>query len=265
MKRGYALLALALVASLVAVDAFATPLMNGAVIKTRIFNDCPITALATVNNYPAEITFREGGLICFGFANLHNWTFSADGGATQAALNRGDAFSFGATVLLNDQDVGGAEAGLRLSPWWSQDVDGRFNIRLPDGEIACFGGVLPFYSFTGSNGIHYVAGQPIRLEIDFQPHYSTAQFPGEIRYRCIWQSVVYESPWLPFNNCTAGEEWHGCYGIMDDARAGGYAQNRLTNGLLPADELTNFYDIFFEQAPLPTKTSTWGHVKDLYR
>jgi hypothetical protein len=267
MKLGYkvALLGLAILAVGFVTDALATPHMNGAVIKTRIFNDCPVSVLNVTNNYPASIVFDETGLFCFGWANLHNWTYSADGGATPAVLNNGDAFGFAATVVLSGGDVNGAEAGLRLGPWWSQDVDGRFNIRIPDGEIACFGGVLPFYSFTGTNGIHYVAGQPIRLEVMYQPHYNTAQFPGEIQYRCFWQGVWYTSPWLPFGNCTPGEEWHGCYGIMNDARAGGYAQNRLTNGQQPSDVLTSFFDICWAEAPVPALPTTWGKVKGLYR
>ncbi len=61
--------------------------------------------------------------------------------------------------------LGQGEAGLRCSPWWSPNVDGRFNVRVGDGEIAVFGGRLPFYSFTGSHGINYVRGDVIHLEI----------------------------------------------------------------------------------------------------
>jgi len=267
MKLSYkvALAVLALVAVGFVSDALATPHMNGAVVKTRIFNDCPISVLTTINNYPAQIQFDESQLICFGWANLHNWTYSADGGMTEAVLNNGDSFGMAATVVLSGGNVNGAEAGLRLSPWWSKDVDGRFNIRIPDGEIACFGGVLPFYSFTGTNGIRYVAGQPIRLEMCYNPYRNRDWAPGQIKYRCYWQGVWYDSGWLPFGNCTPGEEIHGCYGIMDDARAGGYGQNRLTNGVQPSDVLTNFFDICWAETPVPTVPMSWGKVKGLYR
>ena len=267
MKLSYkvALAVLAIVAVGFVTDALATPHMNGAVVKTRLWNDCPISVLNVINNYPAQIQFDESQLICFGWANLHNWTFSADGGATPAVLMNGDSFGFAATLTISGGNVNGAEAGLRLGPWWSQDTDGRFNVRIPDGEIACFGGVLPFFSFTGNFGIHYVAGEPIRLEVHYNPYHNTAAFPGAVQYRCYWQGVWYDSGWLAFGNCTPGEEWHGCYGIMDDARAGGYAQHRLTNGLLPADVISNFYDICWTEAPVPTVPSTWGKVKGLYR
>ena len=265
MKRSYVLLAIALAAGVFAVEAAATPAVNGALLKTRIFNDCPISTLATVNTYPAEISFREAELICFGFANLHNWSFSADGGMTEAVFNNGDSFVFGATVVVSGANVNGGEGGLRLSPWWGQDTEGRFNVRIPDGEVACFGGVLPFYSFTGSHGIHYVAGQPIRLEVYYNPYHNSAAFPGQVKYRCYWMGVWYDSGWLPFGNCTPGEEIHGCYGIMDNARAGGYAQHRLTNGQFPAENLTNFFDVVFAEQPVATLPTTWGKVKGLYR
>jgi hypothetical protein len=257
-------------ASLVATQVQATPMANGAVITTRIFNDCPVSVLNVTNSYPGSIVFNECLLICpSGFANLHNWTFSADGGLTQMVLNNQDNFRFGANVVLNGNTTNGGEAGLRLSPWWSQQVDGRFNIRIYDGEIACFGGVLPFYSFTANYGIHYVAGEPIYLEITYSAGEdgSNPNLPAKIQYKCIWQGITYLSPVLPFTNCNYSEAVHRCYGIMDDARAGGYSQNRVqdvTQGCMTA----SFFDIFWEvqdPLPLPAENTSWGHVKATYR
>ena len=56
-----------------------TPIPNSAVVKTRIFNDCPTSTITTVNNYPGLVSIEDAGLDCFGFANLHNWRFSTDG------------------------------------------------------------------------------------------------------------------------------------------------------------------------------------------
>ena len=63
--------------------------------------------------------------------------------------------------------TGEAESGLQVAPWWSQNVDGRFNVRTTDGEIACFGGRLPFYTFTGNYGLTYVKGDMIHLEVTY--------------------------------------------------------------------------------------------------
>jgi hypothetical protein len=248
-------------------SALATPHMNGVVVTTRIFNDCPVSNLTVTNDYPGEVTFAEDNLICFGWANLHNWTFSSDHGLTQAPLSNVNCFEFDATVNLSGNDINGAEAGMRLSPWWSQQVDGRLNIRIPDGEIAAFGGVLPFYSFTGADGIHYVAGQDIRLMMIYRPYANTAANPGTVEYKVLWGGTWYDSGELPFGNCTPGEEAHGCYGIMDDARAGGYAQNRLTNGDPSAAVTTSFFDLCWEvwTPPVPAQATTWGGVKATYR
>ena len=38
-------------------------------------------------------------------------------------------------------------------------------ISIGGGEIACFGGRLPFYSFTAAYGLHYVPGTAIWMQI----------------------------------------------------------------------------------------------------
>jgi len=264
-------LALSLVAAMgTASGAFATPAVNDAVLIPRHFNDCVVTDLVTNEAYPGVISFTESNMICGGGANLHLWNFSDDGGISSAVFNNMDAFRFGATLDLTMQQVG-SEAGLRVSPWWDQNANGYFNVRLPDGEIACFGGVLPFYSFTGSFGLRYVGG-PIQLEIVYQPACNTEANPGTIEYKVNYLGVPYASGPLAFGNCTPGEEIHGCYGIMDDARVGGRVQNNFFAGG-PADPAStnsaSFFDVFFEvddrDCPVQNASSSWGRVKGLYR
>lgn len=250
--------------------ASATPAPNGAAIIERHFNDCVVTNLATTNLYPGSISFAEDNLLCAGGANLHIWNFSEDGGISSAVFNNVDAFTFGATLVLESNGMG-TEGGLRLSPWWDKNANGYFNVRLPDGEIACFGGVLPFYSFTGSHGLHYAAGEEIQLEIVYQPRCNTEEDPATIVYNVVYQGNSYSSGPLPFGNCTPGEEIHGCYGIMDDARAGGRIQNNFfAGGGDPAlANAGSFFDIYFElnepDCPVQTESSTWGRMKGLYR
>ena len=52
------------------------------------------------------------------------------------------ALCSGRDVTISDGGEG--EGGNGISPWWSQLVDGIFNMRTADGEVACFGGRLPF-------------------------------------------------------------------------------------------------------------------------
>src|SRR5262245_66144839 len=77
----------------------ARPVSNGATIETRTFNDCPISTVTTSNNYPASIEITDAmDTLCVGFANLHSWSFSEDGGSTAAAFNNNSNFHFGADV-----------------------------------------------------------------------------------------------------------------------------------------------------------------------
>ena len=117
--------------------------------------------------------------------------------------------------------TGIGEAGLQVTPWWSQNVDGRFNVRSTDGEIACFGGRLPFYSFTANHGLHYVPGDLIHLEIVYDPNDLTVSDPATIEYKLSYQGTDYTSGILPFDEGNPAENPpHGVWGILNDARVG---------------------------------------------
>ncbi|HEV8479214.1 MAG TPA: hypothetical protein VGR66_00340 [Candidatus Eisenbacteria bacterium] len=281
MKRiRYNSLALAVIAicSVIAVGAgvaHATPVINGAIMYPRVFNDCPVSTLNPGPvAYPALIHIDEHDLICAGGANLHVWDLSSDGGASSAIFNNKDAFTISATVTLHRAPSTVAEeVGLRVCPWWDHNANGFFNMRLPDGEIACFGGVLPFFSFTGTFGVLAQSDVPARQTIIYNPHCNTKDDPATIEYILDLPQGHFDSGPLPFTNCTAGEEAHGCYGIMDDARVGG----RLQNDMFPpfagdpaANNGVDYNDIVYtinqpSDCPVPTNNSTWGNIKAQYR
>ena len=127
-----------------------TPRPNGAQIHTRVFNDCPTSTLTVTNAYPSSISISDQHVDCYGYANLHTWSFSTDGGLTKAIFENCSSYRFCANVVLTG--TGSGEGGLRLAPWWSPDADGKFMLNT-GGEIACFGGRLPFYSFTANYGV----------------------------------------------------------------------------------------------------------------
>ena len=77
--RGIALLLIAAAAGLLVSEAAATPNPNGAIIKTRIFNDNPGSTVTTSNLYPGSIMIDDVGGFSGGFANLHNWHFAVGG------------------------------------------------------------------------------------------------------------------------------------------------------------------------------------------
>ena len=239
-----------------------TPVANGAVLSLRVFNDCPTSVLNTLNNYPAQITIDDQVVDCFGYANLHTWSFSADGGQTVAQFENCSHYRFAASVVLDG--TGGGEGGLRVSPWWSPNADGKFNLRTTDGEIACFGGRLPFYTFTGNYGVRYAKGTLARLDITYNPHTLAAADPATIIYRLTYGGNSYSSGPLAFDEGNPAEG-HGSWGALCPAYVGGYVQPFVGQGV-PVGFTGSFFDIFFEG---PSATSavptTWGRLKAMYR
>ncbi len=201
---------------------------KGAVVKTRIFNDCPTSVLTVTNDYPNSIVIDDAVLDCFGFANLHNWRLSADGTDPIDFANDSE-FRIASDLVISG--TGNGEAGLQVGVWYSQDVDGRLNVRVPDGEIAAFGGRLPFFSFTGAFGLHYVKGDVIHLEIIYRSNGLSAASPGTIEYKVTYNGNDYTSCQLPFDQANPTEDPpHGLWGILNEARVGGFFQPRLVGG-----------------------------------
>jgi hypothetical protein len=257
-------LVMAMVAvALSVVVAAATPEVNSVVIRERIFNDCPTSVLTTMNDYPTELWIDDAVLDCGGFANLHNWRFSEDG-IDPAVFNNDAAFRFSTDPVIDGTADG--EGGLQVSPWWSQDVDGRLNIRTTDGEIACFGGRLPFFSFTGTFSINYVKGETIFVEITYLPNELTEADPATIEYRLIWMGTEYTSGPLAFDEGNPGEMM-GTWGMLDDGRVGGHIQPFLQAGNPDAQLRATWSNFEFEDLsdPTPTEETTLGTIKALYR
>jgi len=246
-------------------NAHATPAINGAHITPRVFNDCPSSTFTPVNAYPGLIRFTDENLQCFGFANLHAWSFSSDLGASDAAFQNGDAFAFSAHLTLNG--TGNGEAGLRISPWWSPYADGHFNCRVPDGEIACFGGRLPFYSFTANYGVLFAKNTSTRLEIIYLPNGLSSSNPATIQYNLGIGANNYTSGVLAFDQGNPAEDPpHGQWGILTPAWAGGFMLARLDGGNPDANLNATWNDILFQDlSVVPTTNTSWGKIKALYR
>jgi hypothetical protein len=269
MKRiGYSLVCLTSLAfvALTAAVAAATPGVNSAIINERIFNDCSGSTLSTLNSYPASIFISddaEDG--CGGFANLHNWRFSEDG-SNPAIFSNGDLFRFSADLVIDGP--GQCEAGLQISPWWSPNVEGRLNVRTTDGEIAMFGGVLPFFSFSNL-GVFYQKGHLIHIEFNYIPNSNTELDPATLECKIIYDGNSYTSGALPFSNYNPNEDpiYHS-YGIMEMAQAGGHIQCLWQAGAVPDQEIhATWSNIEFSPDAKPTAAtnSSWGRVKTMYR
>jgi len=251
--------AAAAIVVLLGTAALAMPAVDGAVFNLRIFNDCPTSTLTTVNNYPSLVSISDANLSCGGWANLHNWHLAM--GGSGAVFNNDDPFTLSFDMQITGTADG--EAGVLVAPWWSQNVDGRFNVRTTDGEIACFGGRLPFYTFTGNYGLHYVKGDLITLTVVYTPNGQTQASPADIEYIVDYNGSSYTSGRLLFDEGNPTEPY-GNWGILDDARVGGYMQAFLQNGNPNAALMTEWTNVQFEDMSIATEETTWSHVKSLY-
>jgi len=266
-RNGYSIFAALTLASLAftAHLAAATPAVNGAVVLTRVFDNCPSATVVPSNAYPVVIDILTSNNDCFAFAERHAWSFSADGGATAAEFANNDQFSYCATLILKGDGEG--EGGLRLSPWWSEDVDGNFNCRTTDGEIAVFGGRLPFYSFSdpAHGGVRYPKGAPIQLMIDYKPNGLSAASPATITYSLVLAGLPYSSGPLAFDQGNPAEDPpHGQWGILSPARVGGYNQAFCGQGT-PVSLDASWNNICYEASATPATTTSWGKIKANYR
>jgi hypothetical protein len=241
----------------------ATPDPTGAIFILRIFNDCAFSTVNTTNLYPASLEIDETGLNCSGFANLHAWRFSEDG-VNQAQFNNDSAFFYSATLVLSGTVEG--EGGLQVAPWWSQ-ADGKFNVRTSDGEIACFGGRLPFYNFTAQHGINYVKGTPIGLAITYLRNGLSPADPATIEYAVEYGGNSYSSGELPFDEGNPDEDPpYGLWGMLNDGKVGGHVQPFLQAGNPNATFNATWSNIEYDNLkPVSVDGTSWGRVKSLYR
>jgi hypothetical protein len=262
----FALVALTTCATFVHADPTtcpgSTPTPIGAVVTERDYDDCPSSTITTTNLYPASITVLDQNIDCFGFANRHTWSFTTDG-ATDAQFENCSMYRWCADVTLSG--TGSGEGGLRLSPWWSPHNDGQYMINT-GGEIACFGGRIPFFSFTGAFGVHYVKGTTVHMEVIYRPGSLTISDPGTIQYNLVIGGTPYTSGPLSFDQANTGEAaLHGLWGELFPAFAGGYMMGYLGQGT-SVDFQGKWENICFDNYPVtPTQKSTWGHIKTLYR
>ncbi|MCP4455669.1 MAG: hypothetical protein GY809_29770 [Planctomycetes bacterium] len=232
-------------ASVVAIcGANAVADIDSTVINTRVWNDDSGSTLTTVNSYPTGVEISDTRTGGGGFANLHNFHL-ADAGV-EHAFDNDEAFSFYADFTMSGDGHG--EGGLQLSPWWSPNVDGRVNFRTTDGEIAVFGGRLPFYSFTASQSLTYTKGDTVRVGMEYNPNSLSAADPATIIYNLSMGAADYTSGVLAFDEGNPAEDPpYGLWGHLNDARLGGYVLVFSSD-----DNLTTRWDnISYSPVPVP--------------
>lgn len=268
MKRiSYLVWGVALLAAITPIVASATVVCNDVYVKLRHFNDGPFTTLTSYENYPTEIWIEDVNVGYTGWANFHNWSYSEYGTAPAVFWN-GDSFRSKATLKLTGNGYG--EAGLRVSPWWALDDDGRFNVKLTpggdSGEVAVFGGRLPFYSFTANHGVVYQRGDEITLEVLYQANWVDPLHPGTMTYTVTYGANTYSSGPIAMDQGNLSEApLHGLFGILDTARVGGYFQFFLEMSSPDLGVRATWTNIEYEPlAPIPVEETTWGRIKSQY-
>lgn len=131
------------------VASFASAQVNSVKIHERVFNDDSDSVLVTTNSYPSMVKFDETKLDGDGmgseFANRHAFFFSADNGATDLVHSIDTFFDVKMDVSLSGFAGSGQEAGILFSS--PTTGDGQFIVK-STGEIAAFGGGLPFHQFA---------------------------------------------------------------------------------------------------------------------
>ncbi len=223
---------------------------DGAHVNLRVWNDDSDSNASAVNNYPSSISIVDQNVNGDGvggeFANRHNFRLSQ--GGVDEAFSNNVGFSFSADVQLDGP--GFAEGGLNISPWWSQEVDGNFMLNTGNHEVAVFGGRLPFYSFTNSQGVHYTAGQKVRCGVIYNPHSLTAGDPGTIEYTYFDGVNSYTSGVIAFDQGNPAEDPpHGLWGLLNDYMVGGYYMPYIDTFAPDPSSAITFSNIDYVPAP----------------
>jgi hypothetical protein len=137
------------------------PAINGIKSNLRTFNDFTTTTLAPTNGNSvnlglpssasvAESAFADDG-IGGNFANRHDFTLSANGGAANAVFSINDSYTVSSIVnLAVGSNAPRKEAGWRINS--NVTGDALFLVNSDAGEIVAFGGGAPFKSFSASTG-----------------------------------------------------------------------------------------------------------------
>ncbi len=177
--------------------------INGMKAIPRYFNDRPESNLVIMNDYPFNFRIHEKDPGPGGFANGHMGAFSIDGGATAYDFNYHDAFDASFNVNMNELNPAsvGGEAGFKFNLFGV----GHFGILPHNGEIAAFGGILPFFSF----GTGIWTGQEVFLRIIHTPGNGNGlpggfTVPSTMEYMYNLGAGWLTSGPIPFSNLEGG-------------------------------------------------------------
>jgi len=159
--------------------------------QPRTFNDRPDSDLFYNSNYSpnaGSVTIRESSYGAGGFANRHI-AFYGDNGGGKVDFDYGDGWDMKTTLRVNAADsVDNVETGFQIDLFGF----GLFGVLTGPGEIAAFGGPLPFHSFGA--GVYNI-GDEVMLRMIHRPGAGegNSSDPSTMEYL--------------YNNLTTGSGW----------------------------------------------------------
>lgn len=233
--------------------------INSVRIVNRNFNDFPGSTILQTVQYPTTVDWDErfpaGAASRLpagnppgsgGFANRHFGWFSADSGATNYSFQNGESFTARANVLIQtggDQTPGGnaqprREAGFAIfNPQRGFEggnpnnpivdyIDEGFVMVASDGEVAMFGGRLPFFSFNslGDPNARYFLGTSARIEFRYFAPDGAGIAHCQVAFT-NFLGTVFTSPVLAFDAASGGP-LNNPSGLANGTNVGLRAQNQ---------------------------------------
>lgn len=171
---------------------------NGLYVQARFFNDFP-TSMLTIDGVdrPVAETFARPGMGTFhinekfpagtigNFANKHLGYLSKDGGATQLGMTGGQSWTLDFDVKITaPAGQPRKEGALQIENPRTGFVDEGHILVASDGEVAVFGGAMPFTGFGNS----YTLGQT--AHVTFKYFAPGVQDPTLGAYQLIFSDPV---------------------------------------------------------------------------
>ncbi len=203
--------------------------VNSVMVQDRVWNDFPGSTLVTTNAYPGSVRWEEQFAVGEpgNFANKHMAWFSNDGGASAFEMFVGQSWTIefdiriSAPGLLPRKEGGLQLNNPRFGGAWIDE--GRVLVATNDwgnpggpGEVAVFGGAMPFHSFGGV----YTTGTTAHLSFSY---IAPGVLGPEGAYRLIFTDAVtgvHDS-----GNKIWGVEPDGTVGFNNGSKAAMVAQN----------------------------------------
>lgn len=155
---------------------------NGVMFNNRVWNDFPGSTLTPVNTWPTAVGWNEQFAVgeVGNFANKHLAYLSTDGGTSAHQHHVAQGFTLSFTVNISAPNaLPRKEGALQIEnprPALGFTDEGHMLVA-SDGEVAIFGGAMPFFSSnvpgswgsgsSGSSGGWYTLGQTAQVSFTY--------------------------------------------------------------------------------------------------